>query len=115
MKTAKRTLKMMEQDVGSFLSKPSYEFGSDGTSCLFHFSDPRTMRMVQRYIQNMRNNIDCKPWLLDTGDSDPFTGQYHLIVSWRGPDGNPLPNAKKAIQFVCAKWLMAKAGKKYLA
>ena len=114
MKTARETLKMMEQDVGPFLSRPTYEWGPDGMSCLFHFSDARTMRMVQGYVENMRQGIMCSPWLLDTGETDPFTGQYHLLITWKDPEGNPLPNAKKAVQFICAKWFMTLAGKNYL-
>ena len=108
---ARNALKILEQNVGTFLSRPTYEWGPDGVSCVFHFSDPRTMRMVQEYIQNMREGIICKPWLLDTGDKDPFTGQYHLMVTWKDTTGSKLVNAKKAVQFVIAKWYMKPAEK----
>jgi hypothetical protein len=108
MNITKNVLKIMEDNVGKFLSRPSFEWQSDGTSILFRFSDARTLREVEGYIQNMRGGIICKPWFPDgnLGGDDPFVGGYTLQATWTDKEGNPLKNGKKAIQFIIAKWKM---------
>ena len=99
----------MEQNVGTFLSRPTYEWQPDGKSLIFKFSDTRTMREVQGYIENMRGGVQCKPWFPSTGDTDPFSGTHGLIVSWEGTDGEAKTNAVQGCQFVMAKWKMKEA------
>ena len=100
----------MEDNVGTFLSKPTFEWQPDGTSVMFRFSDARTMREVEVYIQNMRGGIECKPWYPDNnlGGNDPFVGNHILSVTWKDKDGTPLKNGEKAVRFVIAKWNMTK-------
>ena len=110
MNESKKVFKIIEQNVGTFLSRPTYEWQADGKSVVFKFSDTRTMREVQGYVENMRGGVQCKPWFPDTGDTDPFSGTHGLIVSWSDTSGNELGNSKKGVQFVIAKWKMAQAG-----
>lgn len=110
MNLSKQVLGKIDENVGVFLSRPTYEWGADGNSILFKFSDTRTMRKVQGYLENLRQGIICNPWYPDTeGTKDPFTGVHGLSVVWKDAAGNPLPNAKKAVQFVIAKWRAVKA------
>lgn len=107
MNITKKVLKIMEQEVGSFLARPTFEWKSDGV--LFRFGNARTMREVEGYIQNMRGGVECKPWFPDEnlGNTDPFAGDKMLMVTWKHEPGESGQNSKKAVQFVIAKWKMA--------
>jgi hypothetical protein len=109
MNLSKTVLNKIDESVGTFLSRPTYDWGADGSSVILRFSDTRTMREAQGYIENLRQGIKCSPWFPDTeAGKDPFTGVHAFQVTWKDGAGNDLPNAKKAIQFVIAKWKMAK-------
>jgi hypothetical protein len=109
MNITKKVLKIIEQDVGSFIARPTFEWKPEGV--LFRFSDARTMREVEGYIQNMRGGIECKPWFPDEnlGNVDPFAGDHMLMVTWKHEPGESGQNSKKAVQFVIAKWRMEPA------
>jgi hypothetical protein len=106
MNITKRVLKLMEQEAGSFLARPTFEWKPDGV--LFRFSSARTMREVEGYIQNMRGGVECRPWFPDEnlGKADPFAGDHMLMVTWKHEPGTSGQNSKKAVQFVIAKWKM---------